>query len=70
MAGLATPDLTEVLRIYHLDRGYEELVPKLQGVGARIARVSDGIRDREMMRAALQKDLNAFALAASETAMA
>ncbi|MBT3220033.1 MAG: UDP-N-acetylglucosamine 1-carboxyvinyltransferase [Proteobacteria bacterium] len=70
IAGLATSDLTEVLRIYHLDRGYEKLVAKLQGVGARIARVSDGIRDREMMRAALQKNLNAFALATSETAMA
>ena len=37
-AGLATAGLTEILRIYHLDRGYDDLVGKLQGVGARIAR--------------------------------
>jgi UDP-N-acetylglucosamine 1-carboxyvinyltransferase len=49
IAGLTTPGLTEVLRIYHLDRGYDDLVGKLQGVGARIARVSDGEFDRERM---------------------
>ena len=52
IAGMAAEGLTEVLRIYHLDRGYEQLVEKLRGVGARIARVSDGVRDSEAMLAA------------------
>jgi UDP-N-acetylglucosamine 1-carboxyvinyltransferase len=29
---------TEVRRIYHLDRGYEQMETKLAGVGARIWR--------------------------------
>ena len=41
LAGLAAQGLTEVLRIYHLDRGYEDLVGKLRGVGARIVRAPD-----------------------------
>lgn len=45
--------LTEVLRIYHLDRGYDDLVGKLRALGARIARVPDDVRDPEAMRAAL-----------------
>jgi UDP-N-acetylglucosamine 1-carboxyvinyltransferase len=53
IAGLAAQGLTEVLRIYHLDRGYEQLVPKLVGVGARIARVSDAMRDPAQLRAAI-----------------
>jgi UDP-N-acetylglucosamine 1-carboxyvinyltransferase len=53
IAALATQGLSQVLRIYHLDRGYEDLVQKLQGVGARIARVSDDIEDREQLLAAL-----------------
>ena len=64
IAGLASPGLTEVLRIYHLDRGYEDLVGKLRGVGARIARVSDAERDKERMMEALQasaSDLRATA---------
>ncbi|TNE91218.1 MAG: UDP-N-acetylglucosamine 1-carboxyvinyltransferase [Deltaproteobacteria bacterium] len=55
IAGLAGEGLTEVLRIYHLDRGYEKLVSKLHGVGAHIARVSDDIIDR----AELQEAVNA-----------
>jgi UDP-N-acetylglucosamine 1-carboxyvinyltransferase len=38
LAGLATEGETIVSRIYHLDRGYENLVGKLQGLGARIER--------------------------------
>ena len=53
IAGLAAEGLTEVLRIYHLDRGYEDLVGKLRGVGARITRISDAVRDESQMRAAL-----------------
>ncbi len=56
LAGLAAEGLTEVLRIYHLDRGYEDLVGKLRKVGARIARVSDGLHDREKLRAALDAE--------------
>ena len=38
LAGLATDGETVVSRIYHLDRGYENLEAKLQGLGARIER--------------------------------
>src|SRR5690606_18372544 len=44
---------------YHLDRGYERLVEKLRGVGARVARVGDGVTDREQFRRALDADLPA-----------
>ena len=36
VAGLAASGRTEISRIYHLERGYENLVAKLSGVGARI----------------------------------
>jgi UDP-N-acetylglucosamine 1-carboxyvinyltransferase len=39
LAGLSTPATTQVLRLYHLDRGYERLVEKLLAVGADVARV-------------------------------
>ena len=39
IAGLAAQGTTEVLRVYHLDRGYARLVEKLSGLGARIKRV-------------------------------
>jgi len=38
LAGLATKGKTVVSRIYHLDRGYENLEAKLAGLGARIER--------------------------------
>jgi UDP-N-acetylglucosamine 1-carboxyvinyltransferase len=38
LAGLAAEGVTEVSRVYHLDRGYERLEEKLQGVGAIIER--------------------------------
>jgi len=38
LAGLATEGETVVSRIYHLDRGYENLEAKLHGLGARIER--------------------------------
>ncbi|MCP5036364.1 MAG: UDP-N-acetylglucosamine 1-carboxyvinyltransferase [Rhodobacteraceae bacterium] len=41
LAGLAAQGETVVNRVYHLDRGYEQLVRKLKGVGANIERVSD-----------------------------
>ena len=48
LAGLAAQGRTEVLRLYHLDRGYEKLVEKLQALGADVARVTD---DLERLRA-------------------
>jgi UDP-N-acetylglucosamine 1-carboxyvinyltransferase len=38
VAGLAAEGRTDVLRIYHLDRGYEDIEAKLEGVGARVWR--------------------------------
>jgi len=40
LAGLAASGETEVLRVYHIDRGYEHIEQKLQGLGADIKRVS------------------------------
>lgn len=40
LAGLAAKGTTTVSRIYHLDRGYEELQDKLASVGAEIERIS------------------------------
>lgn len=57
LAGLAAEGLTEVLRIYHLDRGYENLVGKLRGVGASIGRVSDAITDKDVMKRSLQPEI-------------
>ena len=70
LAGLAANGMTEVLRIYHLDRGYERLVEKLQGVGARIARISDAIRDQRMMERALEGELRTIENTSSEVAHA
>ena len=39
LAGLVADGTTTVHRIYHLDRGYENLVEKLQACGARIERI-------------------------------
>jgi len=39
LAGLAAQGTTEVLRVYHLDRGYERIEEKLAPLGARIRRV-------------------------------
>ena len=44
LAGLAARGQTQILRLYHLDRGYENLLEKLRGVGARIARVPDNVQ--------------------------
>jgi len=41
VAGLAAKGKTEISRIYHLERGYENLVEKLTGVGAKIWREKD-----------------------------
>ncbi|PIE59825.1 MAG: UDP-N-acetylglucosamine 1-carboxyvinyltransferase [Desulfobulbus propionicus] len=39
IAGLAASGVTEVSRIYHLERGYENMVRKLAGLGAAINRI-------------------------------
>lgn len=41
LAGLAAQGTTEMLRVYHLDRGYERLVGKLEQLGAKVRRVSE-----------------------------
>ncbi len=38
LAGLVASGKTEVLRVYHLDRGYERIEKKLRNVGAKIKR--------------------------------
>ncbi len=42
LAGLAADGVTEISRVYHLDRGYEGLDRKLAGLGANIERVKEG----------------------------
>ena len=41
LAGLVASGTTEVLRVYHLDRGYEAIEKKLSGCGAKIKRVKE-----------------------------
>lgn len=41
IAGLASTGITEISRIYHLERGYENMVEKLRQVGADIKQVTD-----------------------------
>ena len=41
LAGLAASGTTEVLRVYHLDRGYEKMEEKLKKLGANIERVKE-----------------------------
>ncbi len=41
LAGLAAEGETKVSRVYHLDRGYEQLVTKLKAVGAIVERVAE-----------------------------
>jgi UDP-N-acetylglucosamine 1-carboxyvinyltransferase len=40
LAGLAAKGETKVLRVYHLDRGYESMEKKLRALGADIRRVA------------------------------
>ena len=40
LAGLAAEGVTEVLRVYHLDRGYQKIEKKLKSLGAEIERVA------------------------------
>ena len=40
VAGLAAEGITDLHRIYHIDRGYEQIEQKLAALGANIRRVS------------------------------
>ena len=42
LAGLAAEGETTISRVYHLDRGYEQLVEKFSACGADIERVKEG----------------------------
>ncbi len=42
LAGLAARNTTEVLRVYHLDRGYENIEAKLSQLGADVSRLKGG----------------------------
>ena len=39
VAGLATPGITEIEDIHHIERGYDNIVGKLQAVGADIRKI-------------------------------
>jgi len=41
IAGLAASGTTEILRVYHIDRGYENIDVKLRQLGARLERVKE-----------------------------
>lgn len=41
VAGLAAEGVTEIRRVYHIDRGYDRIEERLRAVGARIDRVVD-----------------------------
>jgi UDP-N-acetylglucosamine 1-carboxyvinyltransferase len=43
LAGLAASGETLIDRVYHIDRGYENIVKKLRDVGARIERLTDNL---------------------------
>lgn len=42
IAGLVARGTTDILRVYHLDRGYEHIETKLAGLGANVKRVRTG----------------------------
>jgi UDP-N-acetylglucosamine 1-carboxyvinyltransferase len=48
LAGLAAEGTTEILRVYHLDRGYERMEEKLRGLGATITRHKEGTAPAEI----------------------
>jgi UDP-N-acetylglucosamine 1-carboxyvinyltransferase len=43
LAALAARGETLIDRVYHIDRGYENIVKKLGNVGARIERLTEGL---------------------------
>lgn len=50
IAALIADGVTEIEQIFHIERGYEDIVDKLRGVGAQIRRVSDDpVRSANLM---------------------
>ena len=47
LAGLAASGTTEILRVYHIDRGYECIEEKLQGLGADIYRFDPAVERKK-----------------------
>jgi UDP-N-acetylglucosamine 1-carboxyvinyltransferase len=43
LAALVAEGETKISRIYHLDRGYEDIVGKLSQLGARVERVKEKV---------------------------
>ena len=41
IAGLVADGTTEISEIYHIERGYEDLVGKLKSLGADIMKIGD-----------------------------
>ena len=41
LTGLVASGQTEVAEIFHIDRGYEKLIEKFEGIGARVTREED-----------------------------
>ena len=41
LAGLKAEGITQILRVYHIDRGYDHLDSKLAKLGAEVKRVKD-----------------------------
>lgn len=41
LAALATKGTSEILRIYHIDRGYDKFEEKLKKIGANITRIKE-----------------------------
>jgi UDP-N-acetylglucosamine 1-carboxyvinyltransferase len=50
LAALVADGETIIDRVYHIDRGYENIEDKLRGVGAQIKRVGDMLPKRSAAR--------------------
>jgi len=48
LAGLVAEGITWVLRIYHLDRGYDKIDEKLRNVGAAIERLPENEMPKDL----------------------
>ena len=50
LAGLAAEGETAVTNLHHLDRGYENIVPNLQALGANVRRITAATPPQEGAR--------------------
>ncbi|MBY6037377.1 UDP-N-acetylglucosamine 1-carboxyvinyltransferase [Fictibacillus nanhaiensis] len=50
VAGLMAEGITEISGLEHIDRGYESLVDKLKGLGAKVWRENMGVEEMEELR--------------------